>query len=166
MKVAIDTNIFIHLFNPQNNEDSHIDQLLSHLAKLEYSLCVDSTNKIANEYQEKLIPMIERQDDRGIQLYILRFWMALARVSVEIDVTDLLMQRIRQVIQEHDEHVDRAFIYVSCKGNCCLVTNDNEHILSRRRVIKEKTRKLRGDASIILDSREAIPHFVNPGSRA
>jgi hypothetical protein len=167
MKVAIDTNIFIHLFNPGNNPDSHIDQLLIHLAKSGPQLCVDTTEKIANEYLEKLGPMVKQENEIGIQLYILRFWMETGiRCSIETDPTDLLMHRIRQAIPEADEHADRAFVYVSCKGNCCLVTNDGEHILPRRTIIKSKTKKLRGKDSVIYDSQEAIPYFIAPSTAA
>jgi hypothetical protein len=160
MRVAIDTNIFIHLFNQSENEDSHIDQLLSQLAKHKFKLCVDSTNKIVNEYYEYLYPRLRREDDTGIQLYILRFWMnEQIRDSIDTDPTDPLMRRIKGVIHEKDEHADRALVYISCRGNCCLVTNCNIHILSRRRELKRQTKQHRGRQSVILDSRAAVPHF-------
>jgi hypothetical protein len=160
MKVAIDTNIFMHLFNERENEDSHIEQLLSQLGKHKFRLCVDSTKKIANEYYEHLEPWLRRKDDTGIQLYILRFWMnEEIRETIPTDPTDDLMTRIKRVIHEKDEHADRALVYISCKGDCCLVTNCKVHILDRKGELKKNTRKLRGKQSDILDSRSAIPHF-------
>src|SRR5690349_6403414 len=74
-RIAIDTNVFVHLTNPQENPDSHIDQMLSHLAKDNPRLCIDSTNKISNEYLEKLGPRIGNSNETGIAIYLLRFWM-------------------------------------------------------------------------------------------
>jgi hypothetical protein len=100
-RVSIDTCVFLHLFNEANNPDSHIEQLLSHLYKKHYRLCVDSTNKIANEYLEYLVPIIKNSDDTKIQLPILRAWMNIdLREQIEVDQDDMLMHRIRQVIPE------------------------------------------------------------------
>jgi hypothetical protein len=162
IRVAIDTNIFVHLTNPHENPDSHIDQLLSHLSKSDPTLCVDSTNKITNEYQEKLGPRIRDQDEKGFAIYLIRFWINLVqRETVQLDPACLLMHRIKQVIHERDEHADRAFVYVSCEGNCPLITNDKTHIVDRRKELKSKTRKLRGEDSRILLSLEAIKFFIH-----
>lgn len=162
MRVAIDTNVFLHLLNPAHNGDSHIDQLLSHLAKHAFKLCVDSTDKIAKEYYEHLDSLLRRQDDTDLKLYILRFWMdGSIRDPIDVDARDQLMSRIREVIPGNRQQVDRAFVYVSYKGDCCLVTNCNAHILSRTTNLKKRTKKLRGKRSIILDSREAVPYFCD-----
>jgi hypothetical protein len=159
--VAIDTCVFLHLFNDGNNPDSHIEQLLNHLFKKRYRLGVDSTQKIANEYTEYLEPIIRNSDETKLQVPILRFWMNVdLRETINVEAEDLLMHRIRQVIHEKDEHADRAFVYVSCKGDCCLITNDGEHILPRRKELRDKTRKLRGNQSQILNSREAVGVLV------
>ncbi len=160
-KITIDTNIFIHLTNPENNPDSHIDQLLIHLAKSDHRLCVNSTSKIANEYKEKLGPRLAR-DETGFAIHVLRYWIRPeAWETVETDATDLLMRRIRQAIPEPDEHADRAFVYVSCRENCCLVSNDEVHIVGRRGEIKSKTRGLRGGQDwAIHTSVEAVEKLV------
>jgi hypothetical protein len=160
-RIAIDTNVFIHLTNPQNNPESHIDHLLMHLAKKQPRLCVDSTYKIGNEYEEKLGPRIKDSNDTSLAIYLLRFWMHPdLRDVIETDLNDLLMHRIRQAIPEVDENADRAFVYVSCKGDCFLVSNDDGHIYSRRGELKDKTRKLRGDNWRIVNSQEAIGFLV------
>src|SRR5258708_16260922 len=83
-----------------------------------------------------------------------------SRELVDTDSTDALMARIRGVIPEPKEHADRAFVYVACKGDCCLVTNDGEHILPRRGKLMNKTRAERGPNTRFLSSREAVEHFV------
>ena len=161
-RIAIDTNIFVHLTNPADNPDSHIDQLLNHLAKSDPILCVDSTNKISAEYDEKLGPRIQTQNERNLAIYIIRFWILFARrESIPLNATSQLMNRIRQVIPEPAEHVDRALVYVSCEGNCPLITNDKLHIVDRRSELKKRTRKLRGQDSRILLSVEAINFFIH-----
>ena len=162
IRVVIDTNVFVHLTNAQENPDSHIDQLLNHLAKAEPTLCIDSTNKIASEYEEKLGPRIRNQSETGLAVYLIRFWMiAVRREIVELDGTSLLMRRIREIIYEPAEHADRALVYVSCEGNCPLITNDKAHIVDRRNNLKSKTRKLRGEHSRIFLSREAVEVLIH-----
>jgi len=164
-RIAIDTNVFIHLTNPQENPDSHIDQLLSHLAKTQHRLCVDSTGKIENEYDEKLGPRIRNLSETGIAIFLLRFWMNPdLRDKIDTDPLDLLMRRIRQAIHEAEEHADRAFVYVSCKGDCRLVSNDHIHIIGRRSELRSKTRQLRGGSTCFQTSREAVQAIVVGGA--
>jgi hypothetical protein len=161
-RVAIDTNIFIHLTNQQENPDSHIDQLLIHLAKSDPRLCVDSTRKIGNEYEEKLGPRIRAESEQGLAIYLIRYWMNPdLREEIEVDTQGLLMRRIKDVIPEADEHADRAFVFVSCHGDCALISNDKMHIVGRRSELKSKTRKLRGSNWQILLSREAVEFFCS-----
>jgi hypothetical protein len=144
-RVAIDTNIFIHLTNDQENPDSHIDQLLMHLAKSNPRLCVDSTRKIGNEYEENLGTRIRNESEQTMAIYLIRHWMSPElRDVIEVDHEGPLMHRIRRVIVEPDEHVDRAFVYVSCEGDCRLITNDHQHILGRRSDLRKATKGYRG----------------------
>jgi len=154
--IGIDTNVFEHLFNPDVNDDSHIDKLLGSLMRVQYQLLVDSTNKIGNEYQQEIIPIIRNNDEMRPQLPLLRYWMHPdIRLRVEIDRRDHLMQQIRSVIHERAEHADRAFVYVVCKKDSILVTNDRIHILDRRRELLRSTRRERGRNTDIQSSRDA-----------
>lgn len=163
-RIAIDTNVFVHLTNPQENPDSHIEQMLSHLAKNQTRLCVDSTKKIGNEYEEKLGPRIRDANETGIAVFLLRFWMNPDRRDViDTDPQDHLMQRIRKTIPEADEHADRAFVYVSCKGDCPLVSNDHVHIIGRRSELRKRTRDDRGVVTCFQTSREHVHTMVVGG---
>ncbi|MEI7733096.1 MAG: hypothetical protein WCO56_26225 [Verrucomicrobiota bacterium] len=162
-KIAIDTNVFLHLTNPQENPDSHIEQLLIHLAKLNYKLCIDSTKKISNEYEEKLVPMIRNANEIGFVSYLLKLWLNTdIRIEVELDADDQLMRKIREVIREIDEHADRAFVYVACRGDCYLITNDVIHIIGRRRDLRSETRRLRGQTTDFIKSSTAVQLLVAP----
>lgn len=170
MNIAIDTCVFLHLLNKdprtQVNEDSHIDDLLGHPEVRKLSLCVDTTNKIGAEYQTKLDPIVRKEDDTRTEIYILRFWMNMCpREPILTDPTDALMARIREVIPERNENADRAFVYVACRGDCCLVTNDGEHILPRRKKLWRRTQRERGENTKFLTSREAVQYF-SPGGDA
>lgn len=165
--IAVDTCVFIHLLNPQNNPGSHIDKLLTYLMEKRYDLVVDSTSKIPNEYQVQIIPMLRDRDDTGTQLVILRYWMSLAGRQVEdVDSRDQLMRAIRGVIHEADEHADRAFVYVACKADCYLVTNDGQHILPRRKRLLSATRKLRGLGTDLICSMEAYDRLMDGAGSA
>jgi hypothetical protein len=165
--IGIDTNIFVHLLNPAENSGSHIDKLLGYLIKLRYQLLVDSTRKIGNEYQQKIVPIIRNKDDTRPQLPLLRFWMSLdIRHQVELNPRDNLMQQIRGVIHERNEHADRAFVYVVCREDAILVTNDQTHILGRRNDLLRRTRKERGRHTAVQSSNEAVGHFFADGEVA
>ena len=127
--VAIDTNVFIHLLNPQNNPDGHINRLLTHLSYEGAELLVDDGGRIAGEYNHLLGAAISGQDDRN-EIYILRYWILNApRRSVEVSGNDVLMTAIRRVIVEPSEAVDRVFVYVALKVGKILISNDEMHIV-------------------------------------
>jgi hypothetical protein len=158
--IAIDTNIFIHLLNPAVNHNSHIDKLLVHLLQLECQLLVDSTKKIGNEYIKMIIPIIKNMDETKPQLPILRLWMDInIRYQVMLDPLDNLMKHIKSVIDEKDEHADRAFVYVVCAADSLLVTNDRVHILDRREALLKSTAKSRGRNTDIQSSLDAFAYF-------
>ncbi|MBE2197639.1 MAG: hypothetical protein IAE79_03445 [Anaerolinea sp.] len=165
--IAIDTNIFEHLLNPIANQGTHIDQLLGQLISLHYQLLVDSTRKIGNEYQQMIIPIIRNMDETKPQLPLLRFWMNPdIRHQVELNQQDNLMQQIGQVIYEPSEHADRAFVYVVCREDAILITNDQIHILGRRNDLLRRTRRQRGPNTDIQSSSEAFAHFLDNGEVA
>jgi hypothetical protein len=165
--IAIDTNIFEHLLNPAINYDSHIDRLLGDLIRLQYQLLVDSTRKIGNEYQQMIVPIIQSRDDMGQQLQLLRHWMNPdVRFQVDLIQTDNLMQQIRRIIRERNEHADRAFVYVVCRGDSILVTNDHTHILGRRVKLLRRTRRERGQNTDIQSSNDAFSNLFGNGASA
>jgi hypothetical protein len=165
--IAIDTNIFEHLLNPVMNLGSHIDQLLGHLIREQYQLLVDSTRKIGNEYLQKIVPILKNMDETRPQLPLIKFWMDTdIRHLVELNQTDNLMQQIRRVIHEIDEHADRAFVYVVCKKDSILVTNDRAHILGRRNDLLKRTKKERGKNTDIQCSNDAFKNFHGAGELA
>ena len=165
--IAIDTNIFEHLLNPDMNLGSHIDKLLGHLIRAQYLLLVDSTRKIGNEYEQMIIPIIRKRDDTGQQLQLLRHWMKPeVRHQVDLIQTDNIMQQIRNVIHEQDEHADRAFVYVVCRKNSILVTNDRTHILGRRNDLLKRTKRERGRNTDIQCSNDAFRNLHGTGESA
>ena len=165
--IAIDTNIFEHLLNPDMNLGSHIDKLLGHLIRAQYQLLVDSTRKIGNEYLQKIVPIIKNMDETRPQLPLLKFWMDTdIRHQVELNSTDILMQQIRGIIRERDEHADRAFVYVVCRKDSILVTNDHTHILGRRNDLLRRTRKERGKNTDIQCSNDAYNNLHGTGETA
>ena len=162
--VAIDTNVFVHLLNPQNNQDRHINGLLGHLAEQRIALLVDGGGRIIGEYNQQLREL-SGQDDRD-EIHILRYWALNApRRAVPVSGDDALMTSIRRVIVEQSETVDRIFVYVALKEGKVLISNDERHIVTgpprergqtpRRNRILNNTRRLRPDGADIMSSWEA-----------
>ena len=161
--IAIDTNVFIHLFDSTWNTDSHINKLLEHFQQ-GIELIVDDSGRIAGEYDHQITPRIRSSDDTRNEIYILRYWMEVVpRRKVGLDNGDRLMQEIRDVVVELSENVDRIFVYVAFKTGKILITNDLMHIVEgpdtestpRRQRLLRSTRRLRHRDADILTSREA-----------
>ena len=162
--IAIDTNVFIHLFDSTWNTDSHINKLLEHFQQQCIELIVDDRGRIAGEYDHQITPRIQSSDDTRNEIQMLRYWMLFApRKKVRLDNRDRLMQAIRIVVIEPSENVDRIFVYVAFKAGKTLITNDLMHIVEgpdtertpRGQRLLRSTRRLRHRDADILTSREA-----------
>ena len=163
-EVAIDTNVFQHLLNPQNNADSHINRLLEYLIRRGIALVVDDKGLIASEYLQQLGRRLGESDDARNEIQILRYWVLYApRQRVSVDEIDDLMKAIYDVIEEVSENVDRTFVYVALHQGTILVSNDLRHIIRgpadesepRRERLLSNTQGLRPEGGEILTSQEA-----------
>ena len=172
--IAIDTNIFEHLFNPKENIDKHINKILSVLMENKTKLLIDETggrpSRIRDEYANRLIPRLRKPDIGTSEMSLLDYWVSCAfEEIVVLDNGDDLMTAIRGAMG-HSNATDRIFVYVAFKKGRILITNDKKHIIDegtrknvrRKRLLKE-TRQCRKrtirpqneDKSGILTSREA-----------
>ena len=165
--VAIDTNIFLHLLNPERNIGSHINTLLAHLQGQGIALLVDERRRIEGEYKTRISFNMSKSDDTGDKIYILRWLSQCKRLRVPVRTTDELMSAIEKVIPEGSTNarVDRVFVYVSFKAGRVLITNDDVHIvqgperegnLAPRRIrLMRETRRRRSKGADIVTSQEA-----------
>ena len=164
--VAIDTNVFEHIMNPQQNVASHISELLSYLQERKIGLIVDQSGRVAGEYLNQLAALIGRSDDIGIEISILRYWIRRAcRIPVTVTLNDDMMTAIKRVIIEPSENVDRIFVYIAFKRGNLLISNDRTHVVigpgreagqsERRSRLKQETRRTRQSGADILTSEEA-----------
>ena len=128
--VAVDTNVFEHILNPQENVDYHINGLLGHLQEQKARLIVDDGNRIFGEYNHRIGPIIQRSDDTRNEIYLLRYWILNApRLPTAVMGNDELMTAIKRVIIELPEAVDRIFVYVAFKQSRVLISNDRMNIV-------------------------------------
>ena len=162
--VAIDTNVFEHILYPQENINSHINGLLGHLYAEKVCLIVDDGNRILDEYNHRIGPRFRNADEESNEIYLLRYWILYApKLSTSV-ANDQLMNKIRQVIVEPGEAVDRILVYVAFKQGKALISNDRMHIVrgpnseqsERRHRILRDTRNLRPDGAAIVTSLEAF----------
>lgn len=174
--IAIDTNVFMHLFHDSTNlhakscnQDSHIDKILDVLQKDEIRLLIDNKKKIASEHTKYLLPILEGSDEVDTKRILLRYWLLdQDPVEVDLDIRDQLFQKIKEVIHEGGEAVDRVYVYVSHRVGKPLITNDELHILfgpngegntaknNRRTRLNKATKKHRKSGAAILSSLEAF----------
>ena len=164
--IAIDTNVFEHLLNPQENRGGHINRLLTHLIEECVALLLDKDGRIWGEYLNRIGPILENSDDRGAEIYILRYWIVdPPRLHSAVDLSDGLMTIIKRVIPEHSATVDRNLVYVALLKGRVLVSNDRTHIvcgpgresgqIPRRDRLKRSSRRMRPKGGDILTSQEA-----------
>lgn len=164
--VGIDTNVFEHLLNKENNAENHINHLLTHLQQQSIALLVDDGDRIAGEYNHHLDPIIRRADDERNEIFILRYWMTVApRYEVTVNGAGQLMTTIRRVIKEPSEAVDRIFVYICISEGKILVSNDEMHIVigptresrlgERRQRLLRDSRGIRPNGADILTSKAA-----------
>ncbi len=60
--IVIDTNVFVHILNPEENVGRHINQFLAAIGST-HELCVDDGGKISGEYNVMLGPALKNNDD-------------------------------------------------------------------------------------------------------
>ena len=165
--IAIDTNIFEHLLNPDVNTGDHIGHLLSALRDDDIGLIIDAGRRISAEYQRRFSKhkSIRNQD----HLYTLKYWSNPDRIKLEVDVSpqDSLMTAIKRIIPDRDRGkvscaIDRLFVYVAFNSDRVLVTNDRRDILgekttrgNRRTQLLKKAKQMRKRNAAIYDSQEA-----------
>ena len=162
--VAVDTNIFVHLKNPEQNPDRHIHHLLGVLVEQGVKLLVDDGGFIHHEYVEHVIPMMEGSSVDAGEVYLLQYFMDVnSQRKVAVARQDRLMAAIREVIFELSKNPDRTFVYVAFHEGKSLISNDREDIVfgppnerrPRRDRLLRETRRLRPDGPGILTSQEA-----------
>ncbi len=165
--IAIDTNVFEHLFNPEKNVNDHIAVLLRSLASGEVKLIGDTEGRIAREYENRLGHFFDGQDNpvkitHQNYIDILRYWFRPeTHEGVAVDKKGSLMRAIREIVDSGDI-VDRTFVYVAIQKDRILVTNDRRDIIDigkrpgkRRQELRRLARKSRKKHADILTSAEA-----------
>ena len=170
--VAIDTNVFEHLRNPQENPDQHIDGLLECLIRWQTELLVDDRNRITGEYNDRITQHLKDSDEIDNAATLLRYWFIYAtHRQVELKLNDALMGSIKTVIHEPSNRTDTIFVYVAFKEGRILISNDKDDIVfgpsseggrsSRRTRLLNATKRRRPNGSDILTSTEASSHIAN-----
>ena len=127
--VAIDTNVWIHLLNPQDNVNSHINKLLDYLRRQGIALIIDDQGKIAKEYRDSVLRRYQGMDETQNERYMLRYCLSAPRRVVTLSELDDLMNAIEEVICESGKDADRTFVYVALKIGRTLISNDMRDIV-------------------------------------
>ena len=161
--VAIDTNVWVHLLNPQDNVNSHIDRLLDYIRQQGIALIVDDQGKIAKEYRNSVFPRYQGMDETQNERYVLRYCLSAPRRVVTLNELDDLMKSIEAVIDESNKDADRTFVYVALKIGRVLISNDMGDIVRgrgeaqtwRRDRLLHDTEGLRPEGADIHTSQEA-----------
>lgn len=164
--IAIDTNVFEHLFNPKINKCNHINKILQNLIKNDAKLLVDSKSQIPAEYLDRL-PRYLKSSERINEVTLLRYWLNQKVWKVVPLDKPRLMTAIRNVMGIHGGNVDKTFVYVAFHQGENLISNDfgdlveghagNQYSLIRND-LRRKTKQAHtpSKSSRILTSQEAF----------
>jgi len=144
LPIVIDTNVFVHLLNPEKNVNKHISQLLVTLQDT-HQLQIDKGERIKAEYAHKLSEAIKNASDLGIEKYILEIWIYKKSMCLlEEEPPDNLRNFVKQVINDPTKRVDRYLVETAALSDCDLVTNDETDILNNAQTLKKELKKMRG----------------------
>lgn len=168
--ISIDTNVFMHLFDSKKSTNDHILYLIERLRKDEVRLLVDGPrekSRILGEYDECLSPYVNSSLQWGrAEWKLLRYFLLPGNSKVvDIDQKEPLMESIKSIVgvRKGESVTDCFFVYVAFKKERVLVTNDGRDILSKRKQLKRKAKKLRLKGADILSSQEAYKKIADSG---
>lgn len=157
--IAIDTNVFGHITNMEQNSDYHINKMLQTLFfKVGACLLVDDRGFIVNEYNRHILK--EEQSLTEDERSILRIWMdPQYHATVSVDESSRLWIDICSIVPEEPEpgreNVDRTLVHVAFVENRLLISNDWGDIINKRGALKSKARELGRLRADIMTSKEA-----------
>jgi hypothetical protein len=156
--ITIDTNVFVHLLNPSNNEDENIDNLLGLLVEKEAILCVDDKDRIEGEYITHIVPLFSTAADQNLRIYWLRYFMNSEWRVIPVRFGDPLMVSIRRQIR-FAEPSDHIFVYVAISSNTVLISNNEDHITNNRNQLRKCSKIHRSKSTDFMTSRQAEAFF-------
>jgi len=88
--ITIDTNVFVHLFNPFQNRNGHIDDLLQGLVRQSRVTCYDvgegKPDRIESEYLHQLGPIIKSGKTERIRIELFRYFCHLEKVLRAVEL--------------------------------------------------------------------------------
>jgi predicted nucleic acid-binding protein len=144
LPIVIDTNIFVHLLNPEKNIKKHINHLLVTLQDT-HQLQIDKEGRIRSEYLQKLSTAISNASELGIEKYILEIWIMRKEMHIiETDPPHNLRAFVKEVINDSSKSVDRYLVETAALSKCDLITNDETDILRNKTILKKKLKVMPG----------------------
>ena len=156
MPIVIDTSVFMHILNPEVNENLHIDQLLSRLAST-HELQIDKAGKIEVEYKRKLSDAIKNINEQRFEKQILQYWILTKKKNIiELEPSHQLRHGIKQIINDQTKSVDRCLVKTAALTNSNLITNDGVDILSNKNALNKEIRRNKLDKIKFMNSQEAF----------
>ena len=166
--IAIDTNVFEHLFNSQENRNNHIDKLLGQLFRDGIKLLVDKGSRITNEYKDRLGRRIRqmKHSDKGL---LLKHWIDPMNHNPIPTPNDNLRSKIKQIVRTGASGTDITFVYVALSTGKVLITNDKHDIIDEGTKPNQRRQKLltipkkigRKNGADILTSEESYARIAN-----
>ncbi|MCP4105655.1 MAG: hypothetical protein GY749_08980 [Desulfobacteraceae bacterium] len=157
--IVIDTNVFVHILNPEKNIGKHINQLLATIGS-SHELCVDEGGKIAGEYKVILDAIIKNANGLLFEIYLLRYWLKLKPLR-KIELNDQQLRTAISKILDKNETADLCFTETAAVSECDLITNDDKHIGNKKKELKRALKKCKYKKTDILSSLEARDKYCS-----
>lgn len=162
LPIVVDTNIFLHLVDPRENQDGHISHLLLSIART-HELKIDKAGEIEREYKRKLIDVIASLEETGYERYILTLLLVNKPMSkIDLEPSDSLRKAIEQIINDKSKKIDRCLVETAALSDCDLITNDKVDILNNASELKKALKKQKCKKTNFIDSRTAYQQLMPP----
>lgn len=160
LPIVIDTNIFLHLVDPRENQDGHISHLLLSIART-HELKIDKAGEIEREYKRKLINVITTLDETGYERYILTLLLINKPMcKIELEPSESLRKAIEHIINDKTKKIDRCLVETAALSDCDLITNDKVDILNNAPELKKALKRQKCKKTNFIDSRTAYQQFM------
>jgi len=160
--MVLDTNVLEHAFNPVVNGDGHVENLLKKFTQQRKKLCLDrpaagKKSRILEEYDHRLQFHKKKIAEQGQMTQWLRYILVLAdREDTPVNLADGLGVRVAgHMDRVQAERSDQLFVYVACRLNSVMVSNNSRHVTDLRTELRRAARSVHNNETDFVSSIEA-----------
>jgi hypothetical protein len=160
--MVIDTNVIEHVFDSVVNGDGHVERFFQKFTRQKKALCLDrppdgQKSRILSEYQHRMQFHARQIDEHGQMTQWLRYIFVLAdRIDTPVNLADALGRNVAQHMNRvQAERSDQIFVYVACRLDSVMVSNNTRHVTNLRPQLRRAARSVHSNNTDFVSSSDA-----------